>query len=133
MSVRVRVLEDLYRRQGDAGRVEVCARADHVFFSLFLDHRSVFVDLWGNRLRRGLFFSHRELDMIISCYEKGEKFYLYTGRGPSSESLHLGHLVPFMMTQWLQETFQCPLVIQLTDDEKYLWKDLELEECNRLA
>ena len=84
-------------------------------------------------LRRGLFFSHRELDMIISCYEKGEKFYLYTGRGPSSESLHLGHLVPFMMTQWLQETFQCPLVIQLTDDEKYLWKDLELEECNRLA
>jgi tryptophanyl-tRNA synthetase len=84
-------------------------------------------------LRRGLFFSHRELDMIISCYEKGEKFYLYTGRGPSSESLHLGHLVPFMMTQWLQETFKCPLVIQLTDDEKYLWKDLELEECNRLA
>ena len=84
-------------------------------------------------LRRGLFFSHRELDMIISCYEKGEKFYLYTGRGPSSESLHLGHLVPFMMTQWLQETFQCPLVIQLTDDEKYLWKDLELEECHRLA
>ena len=84
-------------------------------------------------LRRGLFFSHRELDMIISCYERGEKFYLYTGRGPSSESLHLGHLVPFMMTQWLQKTFQCPLVIQLTDDEKYLWKDLELEECNRLA
>jgi tryptophanyl-tRNA synthetase len=84
-------------------------------------------------LRRNLFFSHRELDLILDCYEKGEKFYLYTGRGPSSESLHLGHLVPFMMTRWLQETFQCPLVIQLTDDEKYLWKDMELEECHRLA
>ena len=87
------------------------------------------IEFWCHRLRRGLFFSHRELDMIISCYEKGEKFYLYTGRGPSSESLHLGHLVPFMMTQWLQETFQCPLVIQLTDDEKYLWKDLELKNA----
>eukprot|EP00939_MAST-03C_sp_MAST-3C-sp1_P000595 g595.t1 len=84
-------------------------------------------------LRRGLFFSHRELDLILDCYERGEQFYLYTGRGPSSEALHLGHLVPFLMTQWLQETFQCPLVIQLTDDEKYLWKDLELEECHRLA
>ena len=41
-------------------------------------------------LRRGLFFAHRELDEIVSAYEKGEKFYLYTGRGPSSESLHLG-------------------------------------------
>lgn len=25
--------------------------------------------------------------------------------------------------------FNCPLVIQLTDDEKYLWKKLTLEEC----
>lgn len=24
--------------------------------------------------------------------------------GPSSESLHLGHLVPFLFTKWLQET-----------------------------
>lgn len=112
-----------------------CTCADRVcfFLSLWDAVPCVLNVFWCHRLRRGLFFSHRELDMIISCYEKGEKFYLYTGRGPSSESLHLGHLVPFMMTQWLQETFQCPLVIQLTDDEKYLWKDLELEECNRLA
>ena len=84
-------------------------------------------------LRRGLFFSHRELDLILDCYERGEPFYLYTGRGPSSEALHLGHLVPFTMTRWLQDTFQCPLVIQLTDDEKYLWKNMPLEECHRLA
>ena len=49
-------------------------------------------------------------------------FYLYTGRGPSSTAMHLGHLVPFMMTQWLQEAFDVPLVIQMTDDEKFLWK-----------
>ena len=26
-----------------------------------------------------------------------------------------------------------PLVIQMTDDEKFLWKDLQLEEAHRLA
>ncbi len=29
--------------------------------------------------------------------------------------------------------FDVPLVIQLTDDEKYLWKDLSLDECHRYA
>ncbi len=84
-------------------------------------------------LRRGLFFSHRDLTQLLDAYERGEGFYLYTGRGPSSESLHLGHLVPFQFTQWLQSAFNAPLVIQLTDDEKFLWKDLELEECHRLG
>jgi hypothetical protein len=83
-------------------------------------------------LRRGIFFSHRDLHQILDYYEKGIKFYLYTGRGPSSEALHLGHLIPFHFTKWLQDTFDCPLVIQLTDDEKFLFKpDLKLEECNR--
>jgi tryptophanyl-tRNA synthetase len=36
--------------------------------------------------------------------------------------MHLGHLIPFMMTKWLQEAFNVPLVIQKTDDEKFLWK-----------
>jgi len=36
---------------------------------------------------------------ILDAYERGDKFYLYTGRGPSSESLHLGHLIPFMFTK----------------------------------
>ena len=56
-------------------------------------------------------------------------FYLYTGRGPSSESLHLGHTIPFIFTKYLQEAFDVPLVIQITDDEKYLYKqDLKLEQ-----
>jgi len=85
-------------------------------------------------LRRGLFFSHRDLDELLDAYEKGEPFYIYTGRGPSSDSLHLGHLVPFLFTKWLQEAFDVPLVIELTDDEKFLFKnDLTLEEARRLA
>lgn len=79
-------------------------------------------------LRRGIFFSHRDLDKALDAYEKGEPFYLYTGRGPSSDSMHIGHLIPFIFTKYLQEAFGCNLVIQMTDDEKYLWKDLTLEQ-----
>lgn len=56
-------------------------------------------------LRRGVFFSHRDLSTVLDCYEQKKPFYLYTGRGPSSDSLHLGHLIPFLFTkcvcQWL--------------------------------
>lgn len=80
-----------------------------------------------------MFFSHRDLHTILTLREQGKPFYLYTGRGPSSGSLHVGHLVPFIMTKWLQETFDVPLVIQLTDDEKTLWKDLKVEDAIKLA
>lgn len=85
-------------------------------------------------LRRGIFFSHKDLDVVLSAYERGEEIYLYTGRGPSSESLHLGHMVPFMFAKYLQDAFDAVLVIQMTDDEKYYFKDgLSLEEANRLT
>ncbi|KAJ1615479.1 tryptophanyl-tRNA synthetase [Cryptosporidium canis] len=84
--------------------------------------------------RRNIFLSHRDFDKILDVYEKGEMFYLYTGRGPSSESLHVGHLVPFLFTKYLQETFKVPLVIQLTDDEKFIFKsNLTLEETRGYA
>jgi tryptophanyl-tRNA synthetase len=84
-------------------------------------------------LKRGIFFSHRDLQMILDCYEAKKPFFLYTGRGPSSEAMHLGHLVPFIFTKWLQDTFDVPLVIQMTDDEKFLWKDLTLEDTYHLT
>ena len=84
-------------------------------------------------LRRGIFFSHRDMHKVLDDVEKGKPFFLYTGRGPSSDAMHMGHLIPFIFTKWLQETFDVPLVIQLTDDEKFLWKDLKLAETKRLA
>lgn len=84
-------------------------------------------------LRRGIFFSQRDMHQILNLVEQKKPFFLYTGRGPSSEAMHLGHLIPFIFTKWLQETFDVPLVVQLTDDEKFLWKDLSIEEANRLA
>ena len=34
--------------------------------------------------------------------------------------------------RWLQDTFDVPLVIQLTDDEKFLWKGLSVEESMKV-
>lgn len=51
-------------------------------------------------LRRGIVFTHRELDLILDRYERGQPFYLYTGRGPSSDSMHVGHVVPFEFTKY---------------------------------
>ncbi|KAL9715040.1 tryptophan--tRNA ligase [Leucoagaricus gongylophorus] len=85
-------------------------------------------------LRRGMFFSHRELDKILDRYEQGKSFFLYTGRGPSSDSMHLGHMIPFVFTKWLQDVFGCPLVIQLTDDEKFLFKhELKPDQTRKFA
>jgi tryptophanyl-tRNA synthetase len=83
-------------------------------------------------LRRGMFFSHRSMNEILDAYDRREPFYLYTGRGPSSDALHLGHMVPFIFTKYLQDAFDVPLVVQMTDDEKFLWKDLQLDEAYRL-
>lgn len=33
---------------------------------------------------------YRDLNTILDRYEKGKPFYLYTGRGPSSGSMHVG-------------------------------------------
>jgi len=110
------------------------------------------VDRLHRFLRREIFFSHRDIEKICellegwygvspppmdndddvemtsSCATPVNKpttpcpIYLYTGRGPSSAAMHLGHLVPFLFTAWLQKAFQCPLVIQMTDDEKFIFK-----------
>jgi len=78
-------------------------------------------------LQCGLVCAHRSLHDLLDAYEQGEGFYLYTGRGPSA-SMHLGHLVPFLFTAYLQRAFDVPCVIQLTDDEKYLYKGLSHDE-----
>lgn len=68
----------------------------------------------------------RDLELILDRFEKGQPFYLYTGRGPSSDSMHLGHMIPFAFTQWLQDVFDVPVVIQLTgllfhNDSRQVW------------
>jgi len=74
------------------------------------------------QLARRIFFSHRDLDWILQRYEAGEKFVLYTGRGPSGP-VHIGHLVPWIFTKYLQDKFDAKLYFQITDDERFLQHD----------
>ncbi len=84
-------------------------------------------------LRRGIFFSHRDFKTILDEYEKGNKFFLYTGRGPSGHT-HIGHLVPWVFAKWLQDKFNVNMYFQLTDDEKFYSKqNLSLEETTKFA
>lgn len=85
------------------------------------------------QLQRRIFFSHRDLDWILQRYEAGEKFVLYTGRGPSGP-VHIGHLVPWIFTKYLQDKFDAKLYFQMTDDEKFLYHDeFSLDEPQKWA
>ena len=85
-------------------------------------------------LRRNIFFTHRDLNWLLDEYEKGNKFYLYTGRGPSGP-VHLGHIVTWEFTKWLQSSFDVPLLFQITDDEKFLFSEKfkDLSESKTIA
>jgi len=44
-------------------------------------------------------YLYSEFDNILERYRQGKPFFLYTGRGPSSDSMHLGHMIPFVFTK----------------------------------
>ncbi|TKJ25377.1 MAG: tryptophan--tRNA ligase [Promethearchaeota archaeon Loki_b31] len=84
-------------------------------------------------LRRKIFFAHRDFQWILQEYKKGNPFYLYTGRGPSG-NIHLGHILPWIFTKWIQEKFNVDLWFQLTDDEKFLFnQSITLEETHNFG
>ena len=84
-------------------------------------------------LKRNLFFSQMDLDKVIESHKKGENIFLYTGRAPGG-SMHIGHLVPFMFTKYLQDLLDCNLYVQIPDDEKFLFKkDLTREKINEMV
>ena len=84
-------------------------------------------------LRRHVFFSHRDLDKILVEYKQGKGFFLYTGRGPSGK-MHIGHLIPFIFTAWLQKVFDVNVYIEITDDEKFVYnRKYKWEEVQQYA
>lgn len=72
-------------------------------------------------LRRNIFFAHRDMSWLLDEYEKGNPFFLYTGRAPSGP-MHIGHALPMLFTKWLQDVFDCELWLQIDDEEKFLLK-----------
>src|SRR6266699_3525114 len=85
-------------------------------------------------VRRQIFFSHRDLNLVLEDYAKGKGLFLYTGRGPSGP-MHVGHIGIFYFTKWLQDKFQANVYIQITDDEKFLEerRNLSYAETQRWA
>jgi tryptophanyl-tRNA synthetase len=84
-------------------------------------------------LRRDIFFSHRDLDLVLKDYKNGKGFFLYTGRAPSL-GMHIGHLIPFIFTKWLQDKFKVNVYIEITDDEKFMRnQEYTLEQTRQWA
>jgi hypothetical protein len=52
-----------------------------------------------------------DFNTILDRYEQNKPFYLYTGRGPSSDSMHMGHLIPFMFTAYVYSSYSALFLI----------------------
>ena len=86
-------------------------------------------------LRRSIFFANRDLSWLLDQYEKGNKFYVYTGIAPSG-GMTIAHLLPFIMARWLQEKFGAEVMIEIPDEEKFLAKrdtKLTIDAAHELA
>jgi len=79
-------------------------------------------------IKRGIFFAHRDLNEILNDYEQGKQIYLYSGRGPTSQTMHIGHIPSFMFMKWLQDVFNAIVIIQIADDEKVFFKNESFEK-----
>ncbi len=84
-------------------------------------------------IERGLFYAHRDLGKALETYKETGKLSIVTGRGPSGR-MHIGHLIPFEMAKWFQETLGVNVYICISDDEKFcVHRELSLEEVEKYA
>lgn len=81
-------------------------------------------------LTRKIFFAHRDLKWLFDEYDKGNKFFIYTGCGPSGP-IHIGHILVWHFTKWLQDKFDVDVYFQFTDDEKFMYKNLTYDEIQK--
>ena len=80
-------------------------------------------------LLRNIFYAHTDFDKILDAKAAGKDVYIYTGRGPSADSIHLGHFIPLTFAVYLQQLLNCWVVIQMSDEEKVYFKNTTLDEC----
>ncbi|EGQ42742.1 MAG: hypothetical protein J07AB43_07300 [Candidatus Nanosalina sp. J07AB43] len=74
-----------------------------------------FFDLAGGEnlyVKRDFIYSHRGLEEALHEYEEEDGFFFYTGIGPSGK-MHIGHIISFYFTKWLQDMFDVNVYIQL--------------------
>nr|WP_205254402.1 tryptophan--tRNA ligase [Halorubellus sp. JP-L1] len=78
-------------------------------------------------LGRGIYYAGRDVDDYLAASEAGDRHSIVTGVGPSGP-MHLGHALVFYLAKTLQDATGATVYIPLSDDEKYLSKDLTFEE-----
>ncbi|WP_135829611.1 tryptophan--tRNA ligase [Halorussus halobius] len=74
-------------------------------------------------VRRRAYYAGRDVDRFLSAVEDGGTVSLVTGIGPSGP-MHLGHLPQFYFAKRLQDRTGAHVYVPLSDDEKYLSKEL---------
>jgi len=81
--------------------------------------------------RRNIVFSHRDFELVLEDIKNNRGFFLYTGRAPGGP-MHIGHILPFYLTKWLQEKFKVNVYIMIADEERFLQRDdLTYEDTTR--
>jgi len=99
-----KLIDQFGTRRVDAALLErferLTGHRPHVFLrrGMFFSHRRVSRRMLA-RWHADIVMIHREFNTILDRYEQGKPFFLYTGRGPSSDSMHLGHMIPFVFTK----------------------------------
>lgn len=56
------------------------------------------------------------------------QYYLYTGRGPSQETLHIGHLLGLELILALSKQFDSKIFFMIADDEKILRDSIDMQK-----
>ncbi|MFC6837138.1 tryptophan--tRNA ligase [Halomarina ordinaria] len=91
------------------------------------DHLARFPQPPHPMLRRGVFYAGRDVDALLDACESEAPLSVVTGVGPSGP-MHLGHVLPFYVAKWLQAATGAHVYLPLSDDEKYLTRDLSLAD-----
>jgi tryptophanyl-tRNA synthetase len=93
--------------------------------SLTVEQRKRFQDVIPEHLTDLIEFG---LDLDQLDFNQSQKYYLYTGRGPSSGSFHIGHLSSYELTLALQKTLKEKIFFMLSDDETIFKGDISFTE-----
>ncbi|WP_254544957.1 tryptophan--tRNA ligase [Halomarina pelagica] len=81
-------------------------------------------------VRRNVFYAERDVDRFLEAANTGRPHSIVTGRGPSGP-MHIGHVFPFYFAKYLQEQTNALVYIPISDDEKYLLKEMSLKAIDR--
>jgi tryptophanyl-tRNA synthetase len=68
---------------------------------------------------------HRGFDTF--AIQNKSSYYLYTGRGPSQGTLHIGHLLGLELIRSLSKLFESKIFFMIADDEKIMRDSIDVD------